>query len=44
MKVTGLQDVYFALNDERYEITLDQEIIDGARLALQRMMDVPRDN
>ena len=44
MKVTGLQDVYFALNDERYEITLDQEIIDGAQLALQRMMDVPRDN
>ena len=44
MKVTGLQDVYFALSDERYEITLDQEIIDGARRALERMMAVPRDN
>jgi len=44
MKVTGLQDLYFALDEERYEISLDQEVIDGARAALERMMAVPRDN
>lgn len=44
MKVTGLQDLYFALNDERYEITLDDEVVEGARRALERMMAVPRDN
>ena len=44
MKVTGLQDLYFALNDERYEITLDEEVIEDARLSLERMMAVPRDN
>ncbi|MBT4496547.1 MAG: quinolinate synthase NadA [Gemmatimonadetes bacterium] len=44
MKVTGLQDLYFALNDERYEIHLDDEVIEGARIALERMMAVPRDN
>ena len=43
MKVTGLEDLYFALNEERYEITLDDEVIAGARLALERMMAVPRD-
>ena len=44
MKVTGLQDVYFSLLDEHYEIDLDEEIIDAARLSLERMMAVPRDN
>lgn len=44
MKVTGLQDVYFALEDERFEIELDEEVMDRARLALERMMAVPRDN
>ena len=44
MKVTGLQDLYFSLNDERYEVTLDDYIIDGARTALERMMAVPRDH
>jgi quinolinate synthase len=44
MKVTGLQDLYFALSDERFEIALDDEVIQGARLALERMMAVPRDN
>lgn len=43
MKITGLQDLYFALNDERYEIVLDPEIAAGARRALERMMAVPRD-
>ena len=44
MKVTGLQDLYFSLNDERYEVTLDDYIIEGARTALERMMAVPRDH
>ena len=44
MKVTGLQDLYFSLNDERYEVVLDREVVDGARRALERMMAVPRDN
>jgi quinolinate synthase len=44
MKVTGLQDVYFSLLDERFEITLDEEVLEGARLSLERMMAVPRDN
>lgn len=44
MKVTGLQDVYFALNEERYVIDLDDDTIGGARRALERMMAVPRDD
>lgn len=44
MKVTGLQDVYFSLDQERYEIQLDDEVIAGARRALERMMAVPRDD
>lgn len=44
MKITGLQDVYFALSQERYEITLDAQTIAGARRALERMLAVPRDN
>lgn len=43
MKITGLQDLYFALNDERYEIDLDEDTMTGARRALERMMAVPRD-
>lgn len=44
MKVTGLQDVYFSLADERFEIQLDDDTIERARIALDRMMAVPRDN
>ncbi len=44
MKMTGLQDVYFALSQDRYEITLDEHTIIGARRALERMMAVPRDH
>ena len=44
MKITGLQDVYFSLCEVRYEIELDEEVIVGARRALERMMAVPRDN
>ena len=44
MKITGLQDVYFALEREQHEIDLDDEVIEGARQSLERMMSVPRDN
>jgi quinolinate synthase len=44
MKVTGLQDIYFSLNEERFEITLDDDVIEGARQSLERMMAVPRDH
>ena len=44
MKITALQDVYFSLCEERYEIKLDDEVIAGARKALERMMAVPRDD
>ena len=44
MKVTGLQDVYFSLSDERFEIELDNDVIVGAQRALERMMTVPRDD
>ena len=44
MKVTGLQDVYFSLAEERFEIHLDDDIIADARRSLERMMVVPRDN
>ncbi len=43
MKMTGLQDLYFSLAEERYEIVLDRDVIAGARRALERMMAVPRD-
>ena len=44
MKVTGLQDLYFSLLEERFEIELDDDIISGAKKSLERMMAVPRDH
>ncbi|OGG43830.1 MAG: quinolinate synthase [Candidatus Handelsmanbacteria bacterium RIFCSPLOWO2_12_FULL_64_10] len=44
MKVTGLEDVYLSLKEERYEVRVDPDVIRGARRALDRMMAVPRDN
>ena len=44
MKVTGLQDIYFSLLEERFEIELDVEVIRAARNSLDRMMAVPRDH
>ena len=44
MKVTSLQDLYMALAQERFEILLDDDVIEGARRALERMMAVPRDH
>jgi quinolinate synthase len=44
MKVTGLEDVYLSLKEERYEIRVEADVIQDARRALDRMMAVPRDN
>lgn len=44
MKITALQDVYMSLCEERYEIRLDDDVIEGARRSLERMMAVPRDH
>ncbi len=44
MKVTGLEDVYLSLEDERFEIRVDPEVLRGAKESLDRMMAVPRDN
>lgn len=43
MKVTGLADVWRALNEELFEIDVPADIAAGARRALERMMAVPRD-
>ena len=44
MKVTGLQDLYFSLAEDRFEILLEDDVIEGARRSLERMMAVPRDH
>ena len=44
MRVTGLQDLYFSLAEDRFEILLEDDVIEGARRSLERMMAVPRDH
>ena len=44
MKVTGLHDLYFSLVEDRFEILLENDVIEGARRSLERMMAVPRDH
>lgn len=44
MKMITLADVKRSLVEDKFEITEDAEIIEGARLALERMLAVPRDN
>tara|TARA_B100001250_G_scaffold393095_1_gene395534 strand:+ start:20931 stop:21920 length:990 start_codon:yes stop_codon:yes gene_type:complete len=44
MKVTGLQDLYFSLLEDRFQIELDDQVIKDARNSLERMMAVPRDH
>jgi quinolinate synthase len=39
MKRTTLEDIYNALNEEKYEITVDQNIAEKARHALQKMLE-----
>ena len=44
MKGTGLQDLYFSLAEDCFEILLEDYVIEGARRLLERMMAVPRDH
>jgi quinolinate synthase len=41
MKRITLQNIHDALVGERYEVTVDRAIADRARLAVQRMIDLP---
>ncbi|MFC3079776.1 quinolinate synthase NadA [Phenylobacterium terrae] len=41
MKRISLQNIYEALLHDRYEVTVDPAIADRARLAVQRMVDMP---
>lgn len=43
MKMINLPMVLRSLEEEVFEIRVDQDVIQGARLALERMMSVPRD-
>lgn len=44
MKMITLADVKRSLVEDKFEITEDAEVIEGARRALERMLAVPRDN
>lgn len=44
MKSITLQDVERSLREGVFEITVPEDVADGARLALERMLAVPRDN
>ena len=44
MKGTGLQDLYFSLAENCFEILLEDYVIEGARRSLERMMAVPRNH
>ncbi|MDD3838511.1 MAG: quinolinate synthase NadA, partial [Phenylobacterium sp.] len=41
MKKITLQNIYEALLHDRYEVTVDPAIAERARLAVQRMVDLP---
>ncbi len=41
MKMITLENIYEALLNDRYEVTVDSAIADRARLAVQRMIDLP---
>jgi quinolinate synthase len=43
MKMTTLRDVRRALVEEVHEIQVPDDVIAGARRALERMLAVPRD-
>jgi quinolinate synthase len=44
MKMITLWDVRRALLEDKFEITVEPEVMQGARQALERMLAVPRDN
>jgi len=41
MKMITLENIYDALRNDRYEVTVDPAIAERARLAVQRMIDLP---
>ncbi|MEW6211014.1 MAG: quinolinate synthase NadA [Acidobacteriota bacterium] len=44
MKMITLADVRRSLTEDKFEITVEEDVMEGARRALERMMAVPRDN
>ena len=44
MKMIGLAEVRRSLVENKFEITVEPDVMEGARLALERMLAVPRDN
>lgn len=44
MKMIGLTDVRRALVEDKFEITVEPDVMQDARRALERMLAVPRDN
>jgi quinolinate synthase len=44
MKMITLSDVKRALIEDKFEITVEPDVMEGARLSLERMLAVPRDN
>jgi quinolinate synthase len=41
MKRITLQNIYDALKNEEFEVTVDPQIAERARAAVQRMIDMP---
>lgn len=44
MKMVTLEDVKRSLLEEKFEITVPGDVLEGARRSLERMLAVPRDN
>jgi quinolinate synthase len=44
MKMISLRDVKRALVEDKFEVTVEPDVMEGARRALERMLAVPRDN
>ncbi|HLG17667.1 MAG TPA: quinolinate synthase NadA [Blastocatellia bacterium] len=44
MKMIALGDVRRALVEDKFEITVEPDVMEGARRAVERMLAVPRDN
>ena len=44
MKMISLRDVKRSLVEDKFEITVEPDVMEGARRALERMLAVPRDN
>ncbi|MFM7204795.1 MAG: quinolinate synthase NadA [Myxococcota bacterium] len=44
MKMTTLEDVKRSLLEERWEVKVEADVLEGARRSLERMLAVPRDN